>query len=112
MHLLRFLPEFALSVFCKDIAASHSLPHPTGSHVLDLGCSPGAWLQVACQALGPAHKNGCVIGVDVQVIAASHACHLLSQCCHLHQQIYTASSDFCKSTGEGYCGRKRKEGIL
>ncbi|KAK7825907.1 ribosomal rna large subunit methyltransferase e, partial [Quercus suber] len=24
-----------------------------GSSVLDLGCAPGAWLQVACQSLGP-----------------------------------------------------------
>jgi hypothetical protein len=28
-------------------------------------CSPGAWLQVACQEIGP--RGGCVLGVDLQV---------------------------------------------
>ncbi|CAI5537586.1 unnamed protein product, partial [Closterium sp. Naga37s-1] len=37
-----------------------------GGAVLDLGCCPGAWLQVACQALGPIAQGGCVIGVDIQ----------------------------------------------
>ena len=41
--------------------------HGAGAHVLDLGCAPGAWLQVACQALGPPQKRGCVVGVDLQV---------------------------------------------
>lgn len=35
---------------------------PRGGAVLDLGCSPGAWLQAASMAAGPA---GCVIGVDI-----------------------------------------------
>ena len=43
-----------------------------GMHVLDLGCSPGAWLQVACQALSPPHRKGCVIGVDLQVSTWHH----------------------------------------
>ncbi|CAK0751754.1 hypothetical protein CVIRNUC_002092 [Coccomyxa viridis] len=51
-----------------EIQQRHKIITP-GSHCLDLGCSPGAWLQVACQALGPAHKNGCVIGVDVQEVS-------------------------------------------
>jgi 23S rRNA (uridine2552-2'-O)-methyltransferase len=34
--------------------------------VLDLGCCPGSWLQVACQALGPPQQGGQVIGLDVQ----------------------------------------------
>ena len=29
-------------------------------------CHPGAWLQVACQALGPAKRGGLVLGVDLQ----------------------------------------------
>ena len=36
-----------------------------GSNVLDLGCAPGAWLQVACQALGRGEK-GLVLGVDLK----------------------------------------------
>ncbi|EIE24057.1 23S ribosomal RNA methyltransferase [Coccomyxa subellipsoidea C-169] len=35
-----------------------------GAHVLDLGCAPGAWLQVACQSLGK--KSGFVLGLDIQ----------------------------------------------
>lgn len=51
-------------------ARSHALYYRirrTGSKVLDLGCSPGAWLQVACQQLGPPDRGGTVLGVDIQV---------------------------------------------
>lgn len=34
--------------------------------MLDLGCVPGAWLQVACQNLGPKEKGGLVLGIDIQ----------------------------------------------
>ncbi|MEM1423041.1 MAG: RlmE family RNA methyltransferase [Planctomycetota bacterium] len=34
-----------------------------GDRVLDLGCAPGAWLQVAAELAGP---SGCVVGVDLQ----------------------------------------------
>jgi len=34
-----------------------------GDHVLDLGCAPGAWLQVASEIVGP---KGRVVGVDLQ----------------------------------------------
>ncbi|KAL3148367.1 hypothetical protein ABBQ38_013824 [Trebouxia sp. C0009 RCD-2024] len=37
-----------------------------GSRVLDLGCSPGAWLQVACKCLGPKSRGGHVLGIDIQ----------------------------------------------
>jgi 23S rRNA U2552 (ribose-2'-O)-methylase RlmE/FtsJ len=37
-----------------------------GARVLDLGCVPGAWLQVACQQLGPRERGGLVLGVDLQ----------------------------------------------
>ena len=39
---------------------------PPGGYVLDLGCHPGAWLQVACQAIGPRSKGGLVLGIDIQ----------------------------------------------
>ncbi|XLR07792.1 hypothetical protein S83_035730, partial [Arachis hypogaea] len=37
-----------------------------GSSVLDLGCAPGAWLQVACQSLGPPNHGGSVLGIDLK----------------------------------------------
>ncbi|KAL9249741.1 Ribosomal RNA large subunit methyltransferase E-like protein [Drosera capensis] len=37
-----------------------------GSSVLDLGCAPGAWLQVACQSLGPKKNGGVVVGIDLK----------------------------------------------
>ncbi|KAF5799982.1 putative 23S rRNA (uridine(2552)-2'-O)-methyltransferase [Helianthus annuus] len=39
-----------------------------GSAVLDLGCAPGAWLQVACQSLGPLKTGGVVVGVDLKKV--------------------------------------------
>lgn len=36
-----------------------------GDRVLDLGCAPGAWLQVASELVGP---RGCVVGVDLQAV--------------------------------------------
>lgn len=38
-----------------------------GQRVLDLGCAPGSWLQVAHQAVGP---HGVVVGVDVEPVRA------------------------------------------
>ncbi|OWM70043.1 hypothetical protein CDL15_Pgr025892 [Punica granatum] len=37
-----------------------------GSAVLDLGCASGAWLQVACQSLGPLKNGGSVVGIDLK----------------------------------------------
>jgi 23S rRNA (uridine2552-2'-O)-methyltransferase len=37
-----------------------------GDKVLDLGCSPGSWLQVAEKIVGP---RGVVVGVDLQPVA-------------------------------------------
>ncbi|KAM1162292.1 hypothetical protein ACFX14_001318 [Malus domestica] len=39
-----------------------------GSSVLDLGCAPGAWLQVACQSLGPLKIGGLVVGIDLKKV--------------------------------------------
>ncbi|OUZ99284.1 Ribosomal RNA methyltransferase FtsJ domain [Macleaya cordata] len=39
-----------------------------GASVLDLGCAPGAWLQVACQSLGPLKSGGVVVGVDLKKV--------------------------------------------
>jgi 23S rRNA U2552 (ribose-2'-O)-methylase RlmE/FtsJ len=53
----------------QEIQQKHKLIRP-GGNVLDLGCHPGAWLQVACQALGPRGKGGLVLGVDIQATTA------------------------------------------
>lgn len=37
-----------------------------GDQVLDLGCAPGAWLQVTCDAIGPRKAGGLVVGVDLK----------------------------------------------
>lgn len=47
----------------------------SGASVLDLGCAPGAWLQVACQSLGPLEKGGSVVGIDIKKVKVpSHHC--------------------------------------
>ncbi|PKU76060.1 uncharacterized protein LOC110110220 [Dendrobium catenatum] len=46
-----------------------------GASVLDLGCAPGAWLQVACRSLGPLEKGGAVVGIDLKKVhIPSHHC--------------------------------------
>eukprot|EP01025_Chloroclados_australasicus_P014116 TRINITY_DN16601_c0_g2_i3.p2 TRINITY_DN16601_c0_g2~~TRINITY_DN16601_c0_g2_i3.p2 ORF type:complete len:224 (+),score=17.01 TRINITY_DN16601_c0_g2_i3:211-882(+) len=37
-----------------------------GQIIMDLGSSPGAWLQVACQYMGPTQSGGKVIGIDIK----------------------------------------------
>mmetsp|Transcript_6722 Transcript_6722/g.17992 ORF Transcript_6722/g.17992 Transcript_6722/m.17992 type:complete len:236 (-) Transcript_6722:401-1108(-) len=49
----------------KEINNKHKIIKP-GMRVLDLGCSPGSWMQVACQELGPREKGGLVLGIDIQ----------------------------------------------
>ena len=39
-----------------------------GDHVVDLGCAPGAWLQVAAELAGP---RGRVVGADLAKVAAT-----------------------------------------
>lgn len=43
-----------------------------GSRVLDLGCAPGAWVQVALPLVG---DKGCVVGVDLEKIEATTLSH-------------------------------------
>lgn len=40
-----------------------------GSKVLDLGCAPGAWVQVALPMVG---NSGCVLGVDLEKVELKH----------------------------------------
>lgn len=41
-----------------------------GDRVLDLGCAPGSWMQVAAKAVGP---KGLVVGVDLQPVGPNVA---------------------------------------
>ncbi|MGZ3696104.1 MAG: SAM-dependent methyltransferase [Bdellovibrionota bacterium] len=41
----------------------------TGAKVLDLGCAPGAWVQVALPMVGP---RGLVLGVDLEKVELKH----------------------------------------
>lgn len=102
-------PLFRLLLLLTSTLLTHSLPLQLqllqiqkqyklikpGSSVLDLGCAPGAWLQVdissipsfelcerklildfycydslqvACQSLGPLKNGGTVVGMDIKVI--------------------------------------------
>ncbi|MFG0273932.1 MAG: RlmE family RNA methyltransferase [Phycisphaerales bacterium] len=44
-----------------------------GASVLDLGCAPGAWLQVASRLVGP---KGRVVGIDLQPVRARIAANV------------------------------------
>lgn len=46
-----------------------------GYRVLDLGCAPGSWLQVALKLVGP---GGRVAGVDLQPVTIPHAENLVT----------------------------------
>ncbi|CAN8299697.1 unnamed protein product [Cochlearia groenlandica] len=50
-----------------------------GSSVLDLGCAPGAWLQVACQSLGPLRSGGNVVGMDIKKVKVPPQCDIRVQ---------------------------------
>ncbi|GLT75426.1 hypothetical protein SLA2020_471550 [Shorea laevis] len=59
-----------------------------GSSVLDLGCAPGAWLQVACQSLGPSKNGGSVVGVDLKKVRVPSI--------HCDARVQTVSADVMK----------------
>ncbi|XP_050945434.1 uncharacterized protein LOC103498139 isoform X4 [Cucumis melo] len=57
----------------------------SGSSVLDLGCAPGAWLQVACQSLGPPRNGGSVLGIDIKKVKVPHV--------HCDSRVQTVCAD-------------------
>ncbi|KAK7276288.1 hypothetical protein RIF29_17426 [Crotalaria pallida] len=68
-----------------QIQKQHKLIKP-GSSVLDLGCAPGAWLQVACQSLGPLQNGGgFVLGVDLKKVKVPPL--------HCDSRVHTLSAD-------------------
>jgi 23S rRNA U2552 (ribose-2'-O)-methylase RlmE/FtsJ len=64
---LGFVARSALKL--QEIQDKHRVIRAGGA-VLDLGCSPGAWLQVACRALGPLAGGGRVLGIDLKPVAS------------------------------------------
>lgn len=94
----------------QEIQQRHRVVQKGGS-VLDLGCSPGAWLQVACRALGS--RGGHVLGLDlkptplpirhcdhrVQAIQQDVADMDFSDFSQLHPPLFTTVlSDMCPDT--------------
>uniref|UniRef100_A0A0D9ZF41 rRNA methyltransferase 2, mitochondrial n=1 Tax=Oryza glumipatula TaxID=40148 RepID=A0A0D9ZF41_9ORYZ len=85
----QLLPSHARSrLLCPSqliqIQKQHKLIAP-GAAVLDLGCAPGAWLQVACQNLGPLEKGGVIVGVDVKKVKVPSA--------HCDSRVRTVCAD-------------------
>jgi 23S rRNA (uridine2552-2'-O)-methyltransferase len=67
-----------------EIQRSQRLLRP-GHRVIDLGCWPGGWLQVASEAVGP---KGRVVGVDLAAIApALENENVIAFCADLTQPI-------------------------
>lgn len=63
----------------------HSNIIKSGSSVLDLGCAPGSWLQVACQSLGPLQHGGSVLGIDVKKVKVPPL--------HCDSRVHTIAAD-------------------
>ncbi|KAK3248996.1 hypothetical protein CYMTET_41565 [Cymbomonas tetramitiformis] len=94
----------------QEIQQRHRVVQKGGS-VLDLGCSPGAWLQIACRALGP--RGGNVLGLDLKptplpIRHCDHRVHTIQQDAteldfydfsKLHPPLFTTVlSDMCPDT--------------
>ena len=72
-----------------------------GFVVLDLGCAPGGWLQVAVQAAG---NRGKVIGVDISYVEEIHGTEILRADIEndgIHEEIANAAGMLQNS---GYAG--------
>ncbi|XP_031488679.1 uncharacterized protein LOC116256451 [Nymphaea colorata] len=69
----------------------HKLIAP-GDSVLDLGCAPGAWLQVACQSLGHLKNGGAVVGIDLKKVKVPSI--------HCDSRVQTVSADVMELSRE------------
>jgi 23S rRNA (uridine2552-2'-O)-methyltransferase len=47
--------------------------------VVDLGCAPGGWLQVAVQRIRPQETGGCVVGIDLTPVEPVAGATILHQ---------------------------------
>ncbi|CAN1173972.1 Ribosomal RNA large subunit methyltransferase E [Linum perenne] len=95
-HRLGYVARSAFKLL--QIQNKHKLITP-GSSVLDLGCAPGAWLQivmhevgfkfqVACQSIGPLKSGGAVVGIDLKKVKVPSA--------HCDARVQTVSADVMK----------------
>ncbi|GLJ49353.1 hypothetical protein SUGI_1043640 [Cryptomeria japonica] len=88
-HRLGYVARSAFKLM--EIQKQYKVIKP-GASVLDLGCAPGAWLQVACQNLGPLTKGGAIIGVDVKKVKVPTA--------HCDGRVQTFCGDVMKPVSE------------
>lgn len=78
----------------KEIDSRHKIFRP-GQRVLDMGCSPGSWLQFASKAVEP---GGSVVGVDIkpaEVRLAGNAKALLGD-------VFDAGAGWRREIGGGF----------
>lgn len=90
---LRYAARSAFKLL--QIQKQHQLIRP-GAAVLDLGCAPGAWMQVACQSLGPLEKGGLVLGVDVKKVKIPSD--------HCDERVKTLCADVLRLDSRGLLG--------
>eukprot|EP00250_Pteridium_aquilinum_P010652 c19538_g1_i1 orf=195-884(+) len=90
---LRYAARSAFKLL--QIQKQHQLIRP-GASVLDLGCAPGAWMQVACQSLGPPEKGGLVLGVDVKKVKVPSD--------HCDERVKTLCADVLRLDSRGLLG--------
>lgn len=58
----------------QEIQEKHHVIHQ-GNHVLDLGCSPGSWMQLASKIVG---EKGKVYGIDLKPVSISLSNNMLA----------------------------------
>ncbi|KAI5084382.1 hypothetical protein GOP47_0000551 [Adiantum capillus-veneris] len=95
---LRYAARSAFKLL--QIQKQHQLIKP-GASVLDLGCAPGAWMQVACQNLGPLEKGGLVLGVDVKKVKVPAE--------HCDERVKTVCADVLRLDSRGLLGHAQLE---
>jgi 23S rRNA (uridine2552-2'-O)-methyltransferase len=61
-----------------------------GDRVLDLGCAPGSWMQVAEKIIG---EEGLLVGIDLQKVSTSFG-----------ENVHTIQGDFTKTTASELLG--------
>jgi len=98
---LKFVARSAFKLV--EIQKKHRIIRPGGS-VLDLGCAPGAFLQVACQNLGPVEKGGVVVGIDIKKVKvpADHCDSRVQTICGDVLQMSPAALASFSPSGRGY----------